>query len=1345
MNPVSRRTWLPVAGLTITSLAVIGLLGHVILQSWFEFEQRQIDRNAALARIVSSHVGLTLRGIESDLRGLQAMAAIDPTLLRQGDDRLAARLRSIGDASPSMGTVNAFDRDATLVGSSAADAPIGVRLESSESFLLHQGDPASGTVLSMPLQSILFGLRAFSVTLGVRSAAGEFLGMIGVLMPRTRLLELFGEMQPATATRISLIHRDGRYLMRLPMEAPNEVEEVPAARVAATWARVVGGEHFAQTAESPRDHVLMRASYRRVDGFPLFVAISTSVDSIRSEWWRAEQWRIGAYVLFTGLIFALNLHVLRRARRSALHEAASSAALKRSEAALTASQTRFAAALESISDGFALWSDDGRLLAWNRRYLEIFPMLAGHVRIGAPVQEIARAFAAGAMPGLREADGSGFIAPSDDAASTTSQQGILRLASGVVVEASRLRLNDGCVLSIHRDISAVDRAAAALRQSESLLRDAIESLGEGVTIWDADDRLLLWNRRYVAMSPHIAPHLRIGAPFAEIYDAGLRATTPGLDPEAFAERRRRRLDGRGKSEQATLINGPNGQLIEVIERRTQGGGLVSVYRDVTSVRRQETALVASEQLLHDALENIDLGIVLYDNDGRILRWNTRFLALFPPARAVICVGMPGPELVGHIVRAIEPNRSPEELARMIDSRVARLTQPGGAWERIWADGRIMEVTDCRIAGNVIMTTIRDVTREREALTRHALSEARFRDGIESMDDAFALYDADDRLVTWNGRYVELMPYVAGKMRKGRRFSELLEDSLRDSMPGLDAAQRKEWVRVRLAARDRGEPVEFETPAQRILRALDRRTSEGGHVVVIQDVTEHRRLLLRISESEALLRDAMASMADGVAVFDSETRLVTWNSVYENYVGMPQFVRCGITLAEMFLGRLAVSQPALSSEERAALLSQRMENWHHPRSSRLITMPDGRQLDVSERRTAGGGMVTVYRDVTEQARTAARIAESETRFRDFAETASDWFWETDAEHRFTYISVDKTRHGVDAGAFIGHRRSELFAADSDKVSPEVIELEARMSRHEAYRGVVYPIFDPSTNAMLKIEVAGKPIFGADGGFLGYRGTGTDVTERIRQQDALERALAAERDMNLQQRRFVSIASHEFRTPLAVIDGATQRISAKLRDGAPEVTRRLDRIRGAVSRMTEIIERTLSSARMDEGRIQLDPRPFDLGALLRETCDRQRQISPGYEIVLAALAAGLTVEGDPKLLDQVMTNLLSNAVKYSGSARRVEVLATEHGPWIEIAVRDHGVGIPVDEMPKLFTRFFRASTAAGISGTGIGLHLIKELVALHGGSVDVTSQLGQGSTFIVRLPRKQSLTDQPEAAE
>tara|TARA_R110002110_G_scaffold376568_2_gene586675 strand:+ start:184325 stop:186643 length:2319 start_codon:yes stop_codon:yes gene_type:complete len=244
---------------------------------------------------------------------------------------------------------------------------------------------------------------------------------------------------------------------------------------------------------------------------------------------------------------------------------------------------------------------------------------------------------------------------------------------------------------------------------------------------------------------------------------------------------------------------------------------------------------------------------------------------------------------------------------------------------------------------------------------------------------------------------------------------------------------------------------------------------------------------------------------------------------------------------------------------------------------------------------------------------------------------------------------------------------------------------------------------------------------------------EVREKATQ---LEDSLQKEKEFSALQQKFVSMASHEFRTPLAIIDGAAQRMERRIDSiEAEDLQKRVSRIRGAVRRMLDLIEGTLSSSRLDEGRIELRPQELDLGALIQAVCERQGELSDKLEIHLALDDLPARIEGDPALLDQVFTNLLSNAVKYSPTSPQVSITGTRDADgFLAISVADNGLGIPGDEIPRLFRRFFRASTSEGIPGTGIGLNLVQELLEMHGGAISVESDVGVGSTFTVRLPER-----------
>jgi two-component system, OmpR family, sensor kinase len=242
---------------------------------------------------------------------------------------------------------------------------------------------------------------------------------------------------------------------------------------------------------------------------------------------------------------------------------------------------------------------------------------------------------------------------------------------------------------------------------------------------------------------------------------------------------------------------------------------------------------------------------------------------------------------------------------------------------------------------------------------------------------------------------------------------------------------------------------------------------------------------------------------------------------------------------------------------------------------------------------------------------------------------------------------------------------------------------------------------------------------------------------RQAALLEEQLAQEQRLAMLQRNFVSMASHEFRTPMTVIDGHARRL-VKLKDSMMpgEIGERAGKIRSAVLRMTHLIDNLLNSSRLIDGGAghYFDPAEMDVAALLQEVCQLHREMVPGSQIVERVAHAPIWTVGDPKLLFQVFSNLLANAVKYSPAGGAIEVAAEVVADEVAVTIADHGIGIPHGDLGRLFERYHRGSNVSGIVGTGVGLYLVKMAVDMHGGSVEVDSKEGQGSRFTIRLPIK-----------
>jgi PAS domain S-box-containing protein len=245
---------------------------------------------------------------------------------------------------------------------------------------------------------------------------------------------------------------------------------------------------------------------------------------------------------------------------------------------------------------------------------------------------------------------------------------------------------------------------------------------------------------------------------------------------------------------------------------------------------------------------------------------------------------------------------------------------------------------------------------------------------------------------------------------------------------------------------------------------------------------------------------------------------------------------------------------------------------------------------------------------------------------------------------------------------------------------------------------------------------------------------------RSKDELARALAAERELGELKSRFVSMASHEFRTPLtAVLTSATLIEKYPGSDQQDKRQKHLDRIRASVNHLNDILEEFLSVGRLEEGKIEPHPVEVDVDRLVDETAgDMQGMLKP-QQTIHRRLDCLLPVWLDPSLLRKILVNLLSNAVKYSGPGSVVTVEGRCANGQLTITVQDEGMGISPDDQEHLFERFFRAKNVANITGTGLGLHIVGRYVELMGGQVSLQSELNKGTKVTLTLPYENNPAD------
>ncbi len=249
---------------------------------------------------------------------------------------------------------------------------------------------------------------------------------------------------------------------------------------------------------------------------------------------------------------------------------------------------------------------------------------------------------------------------------------------------------------------------------------------------------------------------------------------------------------------------------------------------------------------------------------------------------------------------------------------------------------------------------------------------------------------------------------------------------------------------------------------------------------------------------------------------------------------------------------------------------------------------------------------------------------------------------------------------------------------------------------------------------------------------------EIKERRRAEAEVRRALEREKELNELKSRFVSMASHEFRTPLGGIATSASLIAKYPRSEDEEKrNKHIQTIKRAVQQLTSVLNDFLSLDKLDQGKINCHPSSFSLIEFIKTLLDDMAELSKGGpKILYSHRGEDAAVRLDPDMFRNILMNLLSNAIKYSPADRAVHLSTELHPSHIALAIEDQGIGIPETDQKHLFERFFRAKNAVTIPGTGLGLSIVRQYLDMMGGTIGFKSQENVGTVFTLTFPREPS---------
>ncbi|HMM75160.1 MAG TPA: PAS-domain containing protein [Gammaproteobacteria bacterium] len=883
------------------------------------------------------------------------------------------------------------------------------------------------------------------------------------------------------------------------------------------------------------------------------------------------------------------------------------------------------------------------------------------------------------------------------------------------------------------DISQIEDQQREIAEMRNYLVDAIESIDGGVVILDAEDRIVLCNRRYQDMfdlpDSMVEPGTSYRLQLLEFYRAHPEFCNGQTPEQVLVERlRKHRSD-------VVWEKRFGERWIEVRERATPTGGLVSLRMDVTAARRTEAALRERQEFLELAVRATNDGLWEWNFESGGLYFSPRFRELLGYASGTLPTRLEQwidylheadrPAIVKIVRRALRVNQGATQVeyrCRMAD----------GSYR--WFCGRGMAVHD--EAGRVrrLIGSISDIherkTKELELVQARRLLQ----DAIDSVDGGLVMFDAEDRLVLANRRYRDIYDLDEDDALPGTHIFDITRAHYTrhpEHLNGLSVEQMIEQRRARHRGPERAWEMQL---GARWFQVNDRVLADGSVISLRTDITLLKEATAALNERRELLEIVVHASNDGLWDWHVQNGGLYTSPRLKELLGYrDEEIDSDWARWHSFVHPedrasfdAAIAQIAAGAHEFEVEYRMRTKSgeWRWYRSRAMAI----RDEEGATRRVAGSTS-----DITEQKLREQESARARQLLDEAIEAMDAGIVRFDAEDRLVFCNERyREIYGIPPALGVpGTSFSELLE-DFFTRNPacrgrlSVAELvEDRLARHRRATGVWEQQYGERW-----LLVSDRPT--ADGGVVGLR---TDITSFKRIEADLSLAKSRAEAASVAKSQFLANVSHELRTPLNGVIGMLQMLD----DPAvpPPFADYVELALRSGRALLELINDLLDGAKIEAGRLQLERVPFEPAEVIADARAAIETAARAKGLTLAVDRAELCarrVLGDPKRLRQILTNLLGNAVKFThegGVSLRVACTADDR---VYFEVADTGIGIPPAMQAKIFEPFTQAeeSTSRRFGGTGLGLSICRSLVRLMGGELGVDSTPGKGTRFFFDLP-------------
>ena len=678
-----------------------------------------------------------------------------------------------------------------------------------------------------------------------------------------------------------------------------------------------------------------------------------------------------------------------------------------------------------------------------------------------------------------------------------------------------------------------------------------------------------------------------------------------------------------------------------------------------------------------------------------------------------------------------------ELMKQLATQVAIAIQQSELYEKLQQLNAKLELR--------VKQRTRELTKTNNALkaeiTEHKRTEVALRHTNHTLQSLIAAspraiftLDLQERVKIWNPAAERMFGWTEAEVRNlpNPIISEETVTGYKAIRQSILQGVTPPSLEVRRQKKD-GSPIDIVFSAAPLTDSEDK---ISGMVAVVADITEQKRQ----AEQVRLLQSVVVNTNDAILITEAEPidepgpKILYANEAFTRTTGY--------TLEEVLGKTPRILQGPKTNRKALDKVRSALTKWEPVTVETINYCKDGSEfwvefsiVPVADKNGLYTHWISVQRNITERKRTEVALRQSEERFRRVVENALDiiTILDTDGIIHYESPSVEKV---------LGYLPTKLIGQNFfEYIHPD--DLGA------AFQGIINVIQNPQKvlpiefryrhqNGSWRILEAISQQFIDDSPEPRIIINSRDITERKRL-DEMRLALERERELSALKTRFFSMASHEFRTPLSTVLAAAQLIenSPNIWNQPAKRARNLRRIQDSVKNMVQLLDDILTINRADTGKLEFNPKPLNLEQFCRQFVE-EMQLSAGNQHTLAFTCEGESMSAclDEKLLRSILSNLLSNAIKYSPQGGQVCVSVQFSSDKAQIQISDRGIGIPGEDRQQLFEPFHRGKNVRRIPGTGLGLVVVKKCVDSHGGMINISSEVNQGTTVTVILPLTQS---------